>query len=176
MSSSAFGLLLRLVVGLVMMGHGAQKVFGWFGGPGWASSAEAFRSQGLKPGWLWALLAGVGEGLGGLLIALGLLSPLGEIAIFACMCMVIFKVHWKQGLWFAQGGYEYPLILLFVSVMLALVGSGSYSLDKLLGINDPALPLFGIGVLASIIVDGVGIATSRKTSIERAEDQAQRVR
>lgn len=106
-------------------------------------------------------------------MALGLLSPLGEVAIFAAMFMVIFKFHWKQGLWITQGGYEYGLVLLATTVMLAFTGPGSYSLDTLFHFRLPLLPLFGLSVLAAIIVDGIGITISRQKSTAQSEDQVQ---
>jgi putative oxidoreductase len=162
MSVSLSLLILRLIVGLFLAGHGAQKLFGWFGGPGFAGITGFLQSQGFKPAWLWALLGGLGEFGGGLLLALGLLSPLGAIAIFAGMLMVIAKFHWSKGFWVTQGGIEYPLLLLLLSIVLGLAGPGSYALDSLLGIALPTSIIFWAGVIASIIVDAIGLVTSRQ--------------
>ena len=171
--SFAFGLLiLRLIVGLLMLGHGSQKMLGWFGGHGFASTVGSLKSQGFKPAWFWALLGGLGELIGGLLLVLGFLSPLGAVAIFASMLMAVIKFHWSKGLWAAKGGYEYPLTLAVVSVVLGLVGSGAYSLDTLFGIALPVVPLFIIGAIAAIIVDVIGVVTSRQQVRENKQATA----
>lgn len=162
MSVSISLLILRLIVGLLLASHGAQKLFGWFGGPGFAGTTGWLQSQGFKPAWLWALLGGLGEFGGGLLLALGLLSPLGAIAIFASMLMAVAKFHWSKGFWVMQGGIEYPLLLLLISIVLGLTGSGSYALDSLLGITFPTTLIFWVGVIASIIVDAIGLVISRQ--------------
>ena len=118
-------LVLRLVVGLTLAGHGAQKLFGWFGGPGIDRFRQGFEKQGLKPAWLWISLAIVGEVGGGVSVALGFLTPLGAAGIFGAMFMAMFKSHWKNGFWLQKGGYEYTLVLLAVSIALGLIGPGS---------------------------------------------------
>jgi putative oxidoreductase len=153
--------VLRVVVGLLLAGHGAQKLFGWFGGHGFAGTVGFLQAKGFKPAVLWTLLGTLGEFVGGLLLALGFLSPLGGIAVFASMLMAVLKFHWKQGLWSTQNGYEYPLVLGVVGLFFGWVGVGSYSLDALLGITLPGV-LFGIGVVAAIIVDLIGLLTSRQ--------------
>src|SRR5258708_4247269 len=161
--SISFGLLVvRVVVGLLLAGHGAQKLFGWFGGHGFTGTTGFLKSVGFKPAGFWALLGSLCEFAGGLLLALGFLSPLGAIAIFASMLMAVFKFHWTKGLWSTNGGFEYPLVLLLLSLVLGFVGPGSYSLDALFGIALPTA-LFWLGIVASIIIDVVGIMTSRQT-------------
>jgi putative oxidoreductase len=160
----AFGLLaLRLVVGLLLIGHGTQKLFGWFGGKGFDATVRLLGSQGFRPSWFWALLGGAGEAGGGFLLAIGFLNPLGAVAIFAAMLMAVVKFHWKNGVWSSAGGYEYPLVLIVVSVVVGLVGPGIYSLDGALHIALPGV-IFWLGILAAIVVDGVGIAISRTTA------------
>ena len=161
--SISFGLLIiRVAVGLLLVGHGAQKLFGWFGGHGLTGTTGFLKSMGFKPAGFWALLGSLGEFAGGLLLALGFLSPLGAIAIFASMLMAVLKFHWTKGLWSTNGGFEYPLVLTLLGLVLGMVGPGSYSLDAILGITLPTA-LFWLGIIASIIVDVVGIMTSRKT-------------
>lgn len=158
--SYALGLLIvRVVVGLLMMAHGSQKLFGWLGGHGFKGTVGFIGSVGFKPAWFWALLGCLGEFGGGLLLALGLLSPLGAIGIFASMLMAILKFHIKDGL-LAPKGFEYPFILVVLSFLAGLVGPGSYSLDAVLGI---ALPLwfFWVALILSIVVVLIGVATSR---------------
>ncbi len=154
-------LVLRVMIGLLLAGHGAQKLFGWFGGHGFAGTVGFLQAQGFKPAGFWTLLGVLGEFAGGLLLALGFLSPLGAIAIFASMLMAVLKFHWKQGLWSTQGGYEYPLVLAILGLVLGWLGVGSYSLDALLGIALPQA-IFWIGVVAAIIVDVIGLLTSRQ--------------
>lgn len=128
-----FGLLIiRLVIGLTFMGHGAQKLFGWFGGYGPKGTGGWMESIGMKPGVQMAILAGLGELIGGLLFAAGLLTPLGALLIAATMVVAILKVHGQNGYWSDKGGFEYQLVLIAVVIGVALVGAGSYSVDALL--------------------------------------------
>ncbi|AFH61542.1 DoxX family protein [Paenibacillus caseinilyticus] len=129
----ALGLLLvRLVVGLLFVGHGAQKLFGWFGGYGPKGTGGWMESIGMKPGVLMAVLAGLMELIGGALFAAGLLTPLAAVLITLTMLGAIVKVHAQNGLWVTANGYEYPLVLIAVVIGVALTGAGAYSLDALL--------------------------------------------
>ncbi|MEH7304919.1 DoxX family protein [Neobacillus drentensis] len=125
-------LIIRLVIGLLFVGHGAQKLFGWFGGYGLKGTGGWFESIGMKPGVTMALLAGLVELIGGILFALGLLTPLAGILIAGTMVMAIVKVHAANGLWSTANGYEYNLTLLAVAIGIALIGPGKYALDTLL--------------------------------------------
>src|SRR5260221_5701367 len=152
-------LILRLVVGLTLTGHGVQKLFGWFGGPGLTRLRQGFEKQGYKPVWLWISLAILGEVGGGISVALGFLTPLGAAGIFGAMFMAMFKSHWKNGFWLQKGGYEYALVLLVASIAIGLMGPGSYALDALFGIVLPEALLFGVlagaalpfGVIGSLL-------------------------
>ncbi|MET1029374.1 DoxX family protein [Domibacillus tundrae] len=126
-------LLIRLVIGLAFVGHGAQKLFGWFGGYGLKGTGGWFDSIGMKPGVTMALLAGLAEFVGGALFALGLLTPLAGILIAGTMVIAIVKVHGANGFWSTQNGYEYNLILLAAAIGVALTGPGRYAFDALLG-------------------------------------------
>ncbi|MGM1022555.1 MAG: DoxX family protein [Bacillota bacterium] len=125
-------LLVRLVVGLLLVGHGAQKLFGWFGGYGPKGTGGWMESVGIKPGVFMAVSAGLMELLGGALFALGLLTPLAALFITVTMLGAIFKVHGQNGIWATANGYEYPLVLIAVVVGIALTGAGSYSIDAIL--------------------------------------------
>lgn len=125
-------LFIRLVVGVLFFGHGAQKLFGWFGGYGIKGTGGWFESIGMKPGATVALLAGLAEFIGGILFALGLLTPFAGIMIAGTMVIAIVKVHGPNGLWATQNGYEYNLTLLVVAIGIALTGAGNYSLDAIL--------------------------------------------
>jgi len=163
-------LLLRLGIGLTLAGHGVQKLFGWFGGPGLQRVKLGFEKQGFRPVWPWIILAIVGEVGGGLSVALGFLTPLGAAGIFGAMAMATFKSHWKNGFWLNKGGYEYSLMLLITSIVIGLIGPGNYSLDTLFGINLPQALLFCVLAIAALLVVAVGIFSSRKTSVPTQEN------
>jgi putative oxidoreductase len=158
-------LVLRLGVGLTLAGHGVQKLFGWFGGPGLIRTRQGFEQQGFQPAWPWVALAIVGEVGGGLSVALGFLTPLGAAGILGAMAMATFKSHWKNGFWLNKGGYEYALMLLIVSIAIGLIGPGSYALDTLFAIHLPQTPVFGVLAVAALLVDVIGILSSRKTPV-----------
>lgn len=125
-------LLIRLVVGLLFVGHGAQKLFGWFGGYGPKGTGGWMESIGIKPGVLIAVAAGLMELLGGALFTVGLLTPLAALLITMAMLGAIVKVHGQNGIWATANGYEYPLVLIAVVIGIALTGAGSYSIDAIL--------------------------------------------
>ncbi|MFD0617519.1 DoxX family protein [Paenibacillus sp. GCM10027629] len=121
-------LIIRLVIGLLFIGHGAQKLFGMFGGHGLRGTAGWLESIGMKPGMLMALMAGGGELVGGLLFASGVWLTIGAALIVITMLVSIITVHGKNGLWITAGGYEYNLVLIAVAVGIALIGGGQYTL------------------------------------------------
>lgn len=125
-------LIIRLVVGLLFVGHGAQKLFGWFGGYGPKGTGGWMESIGIKPGVMMAVAAGLMELLGGALFALGLATPIASVLIALTMLGAIFKVHLPNGFWSTANGMEYPLVLLAVVIGLALTGAGAFSLDHAL--------------------------------------------
>ncbi|ODG94053.1 MULTISPECIES: DoxX family protein [Bacillaceae] len=125
-------LIIRLVIGLLFVGHSAQKLFGWFGGHGLKGTGGWFESIGMKPGVTVALFAGLAELIGGILFTLGLLTPLAGIMIAVTMLMAIIKVHGPNGLWATANGYEYNLTLMSVAIGIALIGPGKYALDAFL--------------------------------------------
>ena len=145
-------LLLRLVVGLTMAAHGAQKLFGWFGGPGLDAVGGFFEQLGFVPGRRNAWLAGAGEFFGGVLLAIGLLTPAAAAVLIAVMFVAVLSVHAKNGFFVTAGGYEYNLVLAVSAASVAFIGPGPLSVDALIG-----LPLSGISWgFAAIIVGVVG--------------------
>ncbi|MFM2479980.1 DoxX family protein [Celerinatantimonas sp. YJH-8] len=132
-SNASFApLMLRVPVGLTLMAHGSQKLFGMFGGYGLAGTAHWMASIGLTPGYLMALLSGSAEFFGGLFILLGLLIRPSAAVVAFTMIVAIFSVHIHNGLFMANNGYEYALSLLAVTVSLLVSGAGKVSLDRLI--------------------------------------------
>ncbi|GAA0831185.1 MULTISPECIES: DoxX family protein [Marinomonas] len=124
--------VLRVPVGLVLMAHGSQKLFGMFGGYGLEGTGQWMASIGLNPGYLMALLSGSSEFFGGLALLLGLLIRPASAVVAFTMLVAIFSVHISNGLFMANNGYEYALTLFVVAVSLMISGAGSYSVDKIL--------------------------------------------
>jgi putative oxidoreductase len=128
-----FRFLARATIGLLFIGHGTQKLFGWFGGSGPEATAQFFHQIGLRPGKRSALTAGAAEAGGGLLFALGAATPLAAAAISGSMVTAIKTVHWERGIWSTGGGYEYNLVLLAAVFGLTENGPGNWSVDAALG-------------------------------------------
>jgi putative oxidoreductase len=125
-------LALRVPVGLIFAAHGAQKLFGWFGGHGLEGTGQWLASIGLAPGYLMALLAGSAEFFGGLALVLGLVVRPAAAALAFAMLVAIFSVHIDKGLFVTNNGYEYALALMAVAVSLVFTGAGRASLDRML--------------------------------------------
>jgi putative oxidoreductase len=128
-------LVLRATIGGYFVGHGMQKVAGWFGGQGPEATGEFFEQVGLRPGRENALLAGASEAAGGSLLALGLFTPAAVGLLTGVMTNAIRHVHGQYGLWVTDGGVEYPAVILAALAALADSGPGRYSLDEKLGIR-----------------------------------------
>jgi putative oxidoreductase len=154
-------LIIRVVGGLTLAAHGAQKVLGWFGGPGPAKLTAGFHGQGLKPGWLWGALVMLGELGGGLSLAFGLLTPLGAAGAVGAMLMAILKSHWQNGFWNSKRGLEFPLQLLAMAAAIGIAGPGTYSLDSLFALHLPNAAVFGVLTLVAVVVDIIGLLISR---------------
>ena len=163
----ALGLLvLRVVIGLIVAAHGAQKLFGWWGGPGMAGWTSGMTRMRLRPAVPWAWLSVLSELVGGLGLALGLLTPLPSFGIVAAMLVAIALVHWPNGFWNGKRGYEFNLSLVAVAVAIALTGPGAYSLDSALGIHLPEPLTFVVVGLATLAGVGVALATRSKPVAE----------
>lgn len=149
-------LIIRVVIGFIMAGHGAQKVFGWWGGPGIKGWTGAMTRMRIRPAAPWAWVSAVSELVGGLLLALGLLTPLACAAVAASMLVAMALVHWPKGFWNSKGGYEFNVSILAAVIGLAFTGAGAISLDAALGIRYPE-PVTLI-VVAILVALGVGAA------------------
>jgi putative oxidoreductase len=152
-------LILRLVVGVLFMGHGAQKLFGVFGGAGIDGTAAVFEQMGLRPGRLHAWFAGLAEFGGGLLLALGLLSPFAAAALIGVMTAAIITVHARNGVWATAQGYEYNLVLIAIAVAVSGVGAGAWSLDNAFDLNLAGTG-WAIGALAAGVLGGIAAVLS----------------
>jgi putative oxidoreductase len=126
-------LILRLVVGALFIGHGTQKLFGWFGGRGLAGTDGMLETLGFGPGRPLAVVNGLAEAGGGLVVALGLLTPLGAAAIIGVMVVAAIAAHGHNGIWNQNGGVEFPVTNIAIAQALAFVGPGAWSLDAALG-------------------------------------------
>ena len=154
-------LLLRLVVGLLFVGHGAQKLFGWFGGGGPAGTAGFFSSLGYRWPTLMAVVAGLSELGGGLLFAAGLLTPLAALALVVVMLNAIATVVWPKGF---LGGFEFEVTLLTVALAVVATGPGRLSLDRAIGWDDN---ISGID-WSSVVLAGAIVAAVVTTTLGRA--------
>ncbi|MFI6358314.1 DoxX family protein [Streptomyces sp. NPDC050743] len=144
-------LVLRLVAGLLVAGHGVQKVSYRLGGHGLAGGTEEFRHDGFRGGRLTAIVAGASQIGAGLFLTAGLLTPLAAMVVMGVMTVAV-TVKWPKGLWVQNDGYEYPMVLVVVSAALALTGPGRWSLDHALGVT--SWPLWV--VLPAIVVGPAG--------------------
>ena len=148
-------LLIRVVFGLVFAAHGAQKLFGWFGGYGIAGTGGFMESLGFRPGKAFATAAALSEFFGGLLLAVGFLGPVGPALLLSVMFVAGVTVHRKNAFFVATNGLEHPLIMATAAVGLGFTGPGRYSIDAALGdyrLLTPAAAwtVLGIGLLGGI--------------------------
>jgi putative oxidoreductase len=161
-------LVVRVIFGLYLAAHGAQKLLGWFGGPGLDAVASGFDSMGFRPGRVFAAVASLTEITGGLLLALGFLGPIGPALAISVMIVAIVSVHWKKGFFTANGGIEMPLLFATAALALLLIGPGTFSLDSLLGIAPLSTPAFRCGVLAIAVLGAVGNLIARRPAASAA--------
>jgi len=155
-------LIARLIIGLALAAHGTQKLLGWFGGYGLKGTAGFFESIGFRPGLFFAVTAGLGEVVGGLLTATGLLGPIGPSLIIIVMVVAIVAVHLPNEFFAQANGYELPLVYAISSVVLAILGPGMYSLDALLGLSavwNASVAWFTVG--GAVVVGLVNVALRR---------------
>jgi putative oxidoreductase len=150
-------LILRVVLGGLMAGHGAQKLFGSFGGPGMEGTTGFMEMLGLQPGRPWAVLAGISEFGGGVLTLLGFLNPLGPVGVIGSMAMATTKAHRDKPIWVTEGGAELPVTNIAAATALIGGGPGKYSLDRAFGLRLPGwlAPLGLVAVIITVLYAGI---------------------
>ncbi len=160
-------LLIRLVVGLTFAAHGAQKAFGWWGGPGMAGWRGAITSMGFRPVELFVAASILAELVGGLMFAAGILTPLAAMALVAQSVVIILKVHWSKGFFSTKGGFEFAFVLAMAAVAIGIAGPGQVSLDQLIKF-EPAAAVRG----ALLVIGALGGLASLADPILMAERKA----
>ena len=161
-------LVARLVFGLLMAGHGTQKLFGWFGGYGLAGTGGFFEGLGFRPGRAFAAAASLTEITGGLLLALGFLGPVGPALIISVMIVAAISVHWQNGLFASSNGIELPLLYAAGAITLALTGPGLFSLDAVLGLTSLWTPGIVWAAIAIGVVGGIVNLGLRRSATQHA--------
>jgi putative oxidoreductase len=155
-------LIARVMLGLAIGAHGAQKVFGWFGGHGLKGTGAFFESLGFRPGPVFALAAGLAESVGGFLTAAGLLGPVGPALIVLVMLVAMLAVHWPHGFFASSNGIELPLMYLTAALFAAFAGPGAYSPDRLLGLDTLGEPVTaGMAITVAVPMALVNVALRR---------------
>jgi putative oxidoreductase len=160
-------LVIRVLFGVAIAAHGAQKLFGWFGGYGLKGTGGVFETLGFRPGIAFAAAAALSEFGGGVLLMLGLFTPLGASAILAAMLVAIVSVHLKNGFFAMVNGVELPFLYAAVALGVAFTGAGAYSLDTLLGPTFLSEPLIVAGILVLAII-GAAVTLGLR---QQAQDQ-----
>jgi putative oxidoreductase len=160
-------LVLRIVVGALLVGHGAQKLFGWFGGGGLAGTATYFRSAGYWPPRLMAGAAGGAELVGGAALAAGAVTPIAAAVVIGTMLNAAVAMHWRNGLWAANNGFEYPLVMATAAATLAFTGAGSASVDAWRGLGGASIEGGVLAVAMGLIV-GAALLVSREAARSEA--------
>lgn len=167
-------LLLRLVFGLGLAAHGAQKLFSWFDGQGLRGTGRFLEGLGFYPGKTFAVLNGVGEVVGGLLFAFGFVTPLGAAMMIQVMIVAMLTVHAENGFFNQKNGVELPLLYAVVAAAVALSGPGRYSLDTAIGLTDLWTSQIGMVAIAMAILGGLGTLMGRRAGRTSQKSQATR--
>jgi len=166
---------LHVVVGLLFVGHGLQKLTGAFGGHGLGGTAKAMESLGMRPGDRNAEAAGIAETAGGLMLTFGFFTPAAAAMIIAVMVVATITVHMEKGLWNQGGGFELPLVYTTTAFALAAVGAGGWSLDAAFGV-DVSGALWGIAALLVGAIGGVSAVIVGRSEVGRVGDHERRTR
>jgi len=152
-------LIIRLFFGFAMAAHGAQKLFGWFGGYGVKATGGMFESLGFRPGAAFAIIAGLSELAGGLSMAAGLFTPFGSAAVVAAMVVAMVSVHLKNGFFAMGNGIELPFLYALAALAVSFSGAGAFSFDALLGLTFSAEPYLAL-TLNVLAVIGAAVTLS----------------
>jgi putative oxidoreductase len=163
-------LLLRLVLGVTLAGHGVQKLFGWFGGHGLKATSAGFAGMGFRAPTAMVLMAGLSEAAGGAGVALGFLTPFAALALVSTMIVAVETAHWAKGFWAYAGGYEYNLLISAAAIAVAATGPGRFSLDRAFGWDDNLSGWkWGLGVVvASAVLAFLTLALGRSKPVAAA--------
>ena len=164
-------LLLRVVVGGLFVGHGAQKLFGWFGGGGIEGSAGFLSSLGFPHSRSWARVNGVAEAGGGLLLVLGLITPFASAALIGVMLTASLTAHRGKGIWNQNGGSELPLVMATSAATVAFTGPGAFSFDAGLGTVLDGWLGGGLAVLLGIVAGAAALAIRANAEAEAPEEE-----
>ena len=164
-------LLAHLFIGGMFIGHGTQKWFGWFGGPGIEKTSGMMESLGLAPARTNAHAASASETLGGIGIALGAFTPAAAAALIGTMTTAIRTVHWKNGFWSTGGGYEYNLTIIAALLLIVDGGPGALSVDSALGIEETGTGVALAALAAGVIGSTVSLAAA-KAAHQKSLDEA----
>lgn len=158
----AIGLfVLRAVIGVTVSAHGAQKLFGWFNGPGLNGFGGMLESMKVRPSGLWALVAAGGEFIGGILLVLGFLNPVGPFMVAGAMLVAIGLVHVPNGFWNSNRGLEFPLQILAAAIAISLVGYGPFSIDAAFNLTLPEPASWIVLAILTLITAGAVVAMPR---------------
>lgn len=156
-------LLLRVTIGLTLAAHGAQKLFGWFGGHGLDGTAQGLEALGFHPGRRHAFMAGLVETGGGVLLAAGLLTPLAAALVASVMIVAAVTAHLRNGFFIMTGGFEFTLVLGAAALSVAFTGPGALSIDALLGYTFTGA-LWGVGALVVSLLGAAAQLAQRRVS------------
>lgn len=163
-------LVMRVLFGAAIAAHGAQKLFGWFGGYGLKGTGGFFVGLGFRPGEAFAAVAGLSEFLGGVLLLLGLFTPLGASAVLAAMIVAAVAVHLKGGFFATNNGIELPFVYGTAALGLLFTGSGIYSLDAVFGLTFLNQPYISVGLLVlAVICAALTLAARRQPQAQTAK-------
>jgi putative oxidoreductase len=162
-------LILRVTLGVLIIGHGTQKAFGWFHGPGPEAASKLFDSWGFRPGRAMVYIAATTECVGGLLILLGLATPAAAAILIGTLTIACVP-NLTNGLWATRGGYELALLYCAMAVVVGFTGAGAYSVDHLLGIAQPMWA--GAAALAAGVLSTLPLLALRRTALSRGHSSA----
>jgi putative oxidoreductase len=150
----------RILIGLLFIGHGARKLFGWFDGKGLEGTTQMTQQLGFRPARFWAVVSGLVELLGGLSVALGFLAPIGAALIIGDRLVAIAAAHFPKGLWNSNGGFEYPLVLIANALWIGLAAPTTYALDHFIAYSWPPSQMFVVSGVVILIGAVIALLTT----------------